>query len=317
MTDITLTDLTNATAETFKSGTGAFDVLMQTATLHINNEYEDGRISGTDYANVYLGSLQTVLAQAVQFILQEQEAGKKADLIDSQIAEQTAATIRLDKESEEKLDLVRAQTAKEYEAIKFSQDKTTRDNLLNAKQITKIEEETFNVQSDTTDKNYVTQVSRPGEAASVNSDIAIKAQQEYMLKEKNGGVLVTYTFYVNGVDGVTAETTDLTLVVGSVISTEITSSNLGDGVSTTALDKEILEAKNNLILAQTLGFASDTKQKILKQMHDGYAVNLSIAGVGNVPEANQDAAIDALVQELLLDVGSTVTIAGETTVPPL
>jgi hypothetical protein len=172
------------------------------------------------------------------------------------------------------------------------------------------------VQADTTDKNYVTQISRPGEAASVNSDIAIKAQQEYMLKDKNGGVLVTYTYYINGVDGSTAETTDLSVVAGSVISTEITSAEMGDGVAVVALDKEILIAKDGLIQAQTLGFASDTKQKLLKQMQDGFAVSLSIAGRGNVPEANQDGAIDDLVQELLLDIKSEVTI-GEEIIPPI
>jgi len=52
-------------------------------------------------------------------------------------------------------------------------------------------------------------------------------------------------------------------------------------------------------------------------MHDGYAVNLSIAGVGNVPEANQDAAIDDLVQELLVDIGSTVVIGTELVPDPL
>jgi len=207
MTDITIEDITNSTKETFGDGTGVFDRLMQTATLHITNEYEEGRITGSDYANVYLGSLQTVLTQAVQFVLSEQKAGKEADLVDSQI-----------KESEEKIDLIRGQTAKEYEAIKASQAKTTRDNLLNNKQLTKLDEEIYNTQADTTDKNYVTQVSRPGEAASVNSDIAVKAQQEFLLKDKNGGVLAIYTYYLNGVDGTTATTTDLSLVVGSVLS---------------------------------------------------------------------------------------------------
>lgn len=328
MTDIAVTDLTNATA--LGNGTGVFDKIMQTALLHIDGEYNDGRITGSDFASVYLGSLQTVLAQSVEFLLKEQAAGLQADLITAQIAEQTAATLRADKESEEKLDLIRGQTAKEYETIKFSQDKTTRDNLLNTKQIAKIVEEIYNVQADTTDKNYVTQVSRPGEAASVNSDIAIKAQQEYMLKDKNGGVLVTYTYYINGVDGATATTTDLSVVAGSVISTEITSATMGDGVSTTALDKLIIQNKSDLIEAQTLGFQSDTKQKVLKQMHDGYAVNLSIAGVGNVPESNQDAAIDQLAQNILdsIDPARTavpvviqstaqVPATGETTVPAL
>ena len=74
-------------------------------------------------------------------------------------------------------------------------------------------------------------------------------------------------------------------------------------------------AKESLINAQTLGFASDTKQKILKQMLDGFAAVLSIAGTGNVPETNQDAAIDQLAQEMLDDLGSGVTIQSVAQVP--
>ena len=293
MSDILFSDLTNATV--YGNGTGVFDKLMQTVTLHVTNEYDEGRISGSDYAEVYLGSLQAVLSQATQFLLSEQKAGKDADLVDAQI-----------NESEEKLDLIRAQTAKEYEVIQSSQDNTSRENLINNKELTKLDEEVYNIQADTIDKNYVTQVTRPGEVASVNSDIAVKAQQEYMLKDKNGGVLAVYSYYLNGVSGAIGTTTDLSTVVGSVISTEMTDGDAGDGVSVTALDKVILNDKSDLISAQTLGFKTDTKQKVLKQMHDGYAVNLSIANVGNQAAADNGPAIDDLTNEILADVGTSI-----------
>lgn len=258
MSDIQITDLTNATADNFGAGTGIFDKLMQTVTLHIKKEYEEGRVAGTDYATVYLGSMQSVLAQSVQFLLQEQQAGKQADLIDSQI-----------RESEEKIDLIAAQTAKEYEMISSSQSNTTRENLLNNKQV-------------------------------------IKLQKEAVLIERQ-------------VDKVTAEAADQIYVTANLRPQEVallTSRNTEQIAATIRNDNESTQ-KIALMSAQTLGFASDTKQKILKQMNDGFAVVLSIAGQGNVPEANQDAAIDALVQELLQDIGSTVTIGGEVVVPPL
>ena len=67
----------------------------------------------------------------------------------------------------------------------------------------------------------------------------------------------------------------------------------------------LLKAKLDLIAAQTLGFASDTKQKILKQMLEGYAVTLSIAGTATAPDATKEPAIDSLVYEILNDVGSS------------
>jgi len=67
----------------------------------------------------------------------------------------------------------------------------------------------------------------------------------------------------------------------------------------------LLKGKFDLIAAQALGFASDTKQKVLKQLMDGYAVTLSIAGTATVPDGATEPFIDALIFELLNDVGST------------
>ena len=94
MTDITIENVTNITDENANNGTGVFDVLMKSVEAHIESQY--GKITGSDYATVYLGSLQAVLAQSVQFVLQEEAAGLQADLIAEQIAASQARTIRED-----------------------------------------------------------------------------------------------------------------------------------------------------------------------------------------------------------------------------
>jgi hypothetical protein len=66
MADITIDDITNTPK------TGIFDKLMAAVDSHINTQYLDNRITGSDYANVYLGSIQAVLQAAVQYNLQEQ-----------------------------------------------------------------------------------------------------------------------------------------------------------------------------------------------------------------------------------------------------
>ena len=68
--DISFDKVTNATTVT--DGTGYFDVLMGTLKLHIAEEWNEGRIKGTDYANVYLGMLQSAIQSAQQFALTEQ-----------------------------------------------------------------------------------------------------------------------------------------------------------------------------------------------------------------------------------------------------
>ena len=78
MTDIQITDVTNGSVQTDPSsgsqtwlGTGVFDKLVEAVNKNIELQYMEGRITGSDYANVYLGSMQAVLAQATQFVLQE------------------------------------------------------------------------------------------------------------------------------------------------------------------------------------------------------------------------------------------------------
>lgn len=78
---ITLPSLTEASL----TGTGAFDVLMRALKEHLDTEYKAGRISGSDYANVYLGGLNQVMQTALAFVLQSQKAGLEAELIAKQI----------------------------------------------------------------------------------------------------------------------------------------------------------------------------------------------------------------------------------------
>jgi len=54
-------------------GTGVFDRLMKATKLHLMEEYTAQRITGNEYADVYLGALTAVLQTSVQFLLNEQQ----------------------------------------------------------------------------------------------------------------------------------------------------------------------------------------------------------------------------------------------------
>ena len=84
--DILLADLTNATSVTdgISNGTGALDKLMNTINLYIDDQYNRGRIKGTDYANVLLNSIQSVLSASLQFILNEKVNEAQIALYDRQ-----------------------------------------------------------------------------------------------------------------------------------------------------------------------------------------------------------------------------------------
>jgi len=67
-----MADITDITTGT-KNGTGYFDKFMDSINVHIEDQFVQGRITGKDYATVYLGALQAALQQAVAYVgIQEQ-----------------------------------------------------------------------------------------------------------------------------------------------------------------------------------------------------------------------------------------------------
>ena len=93
---IEFSTLSNATAVgtgTAADGAGNFDQLMKVVTLHVEAQFNAGRITGTDYATVYLGALQSTLAQAVTFTLNMNKANNEADLLAQKKTTEYAQTL--------------------------------------------------------------------------------------------------------------------------------------------------------------------------------------------------------------------------------
>ena len=61
---VDITDITTGTP----NGTGYFDKFMDSINSQLDSQFKLGRLQGKDYANVYLGSMQTALAQAVAYV---------------------------------------------------------------------------------------------------------------------------------------------------------------------------------------------------------------------------------------------------------
>lgn len=404
MADIKIEDITNSTTTT--DGTGIFDKLIRAVELHITSQYDSGRITGTDYATVYLGAIQAIIQQSIAFSLEEQQAGNKADLIASQvlsenknnevgglidlqkikisedtslssaqiaktyedIASSKSSTIRsvtsaalsdgLIKEKTEsenkqnevdgvidkqKLDIIQATFLKAAQVLEIPLESTRKDNI-NAEQVTSSIASTVRSDTDSTKKNLLLQEQIESEAIKndpINgvlikerllADEAITESQEKidLLQSQDSELLL------NGIKDrlikdsqvassaikdslvskqeleVVASTSRNDLLSTSKISTDTES--ITSSASRTIRDDSMNTEKELLVKAQTLGFASDTKQKVLKQMFENYAVNLSIAGVGNFPEAGQDGAIDHLVADILGEVGVTNIINTDTPV---
>ena len=122
MQEIELKDLTEAAV----AGTGVFDVLMRAARSHLEEEFTRNRIKGPEYANVYLGSIEPVLVQSVEFLLNKDKAKNEADLIAAQI-----------RETEAKILLIHAQT----ELAKQQKLNAITEELIMHKQMCKLDAE--------------------------------------------------------------------------------------------------------------------------------------------------------------------------------
>jgi len=93
ITQIQVSDITNGSVVNNEwVGTGVFDALISAVNQNVNLQYQNGRITGTDYANVYLASLQSVLQQSVEFTLRQK-------LTEEQLAIAYAERVIKDKEA--------------------------------------------------------------------------------------------------------------------------------------------------------------------------------------------------------------------------
>lgn len=78
---ITNEDLTTKVVD----GTGIFDELMTAANAHLSAQWDNERITGTQYAEVYLGQLTAVLQQAVTFLIERDKTYLNNLLVQAQI----------------------------------------------------------------------------------------------------------------------------------------------------------------------------------------------------------------------------------------
>lgn len=92
MTEIVVTDITTSQVD----GSGVFDELMTVTRLHLDEQYTQNRIKGSDYASVYLGSVQSVMQQSISYLLGRQQAAAQAELTEAQIITQGKQDLLLD-----------------------------------------------------------------------------------------------------------------------------------------------------------------------------------------------------------------------------
>ena len=140
-----ITKLTECTLE----GSGVLDKLLHTARVHLQDEFQQGRITGKEYSNAYIAIYDRMVQSAIAYAL----AAEKAPYEIAQLEAQTALTEEQRKQVEEEtryrlpaeIQQIQAQTEQVKAAIELT--KQQRENLIDelltaAKQRLQIEAQT-------------------------------------------------------------------------------------------------------------------------------------------------------------------------------
>ena len=130
---IPVTDLSESKVD----GAGVFDLLMKSVNGHLAQQFDLNRIKGAEYATVYLGSIESTLRVALDFLIQRDKAALEAQLLQLQIElgqiEKEKAGVELEKTRVE-LQILQQQALKiphEIELLK-AQASLTSQQALNA-----------------------------------------------------------------------------------------------------------------------------------------------------------------------------------------
>jgi hypothetical protein len=77
---------------------GFFVELMTSINAYVKGEFDSGRITGTEYATVYLGAMQSAIAQSVQYASQKATSDAQVALLTAQKLQVEAETLNVPKQ---------------------------------------------------------------------------------------------------------------------------------------------------------------------------------------------------------------------------
>ena len=188
-----LTDASNLSISTDDlyqiTGEGIFDDLMESVNKHLTAQFKLGRITGSDYAQVYLAAMQAAMQNANQFILGRQRADAEAEYLRAQMKTQYVTTMKMLAEVKKQFGYDKAEiidvTDDDGIVIGYSYDlheDTAANNGLIDKQILKTTEEVALVTAQelkvSAEKSLLVQ-KEVTELAQTSGSITLNAEGEY------------------------------------------------------------------------------------------------------------------------------------------
>lgn len=238
------------------TGSGVFDNLMEAVNVHLDAQFNSGRLTGKDYATVYLGALQSTIQQSITFVLGEQAADKQAELLTKQVVtEEKKAT-----------DVVSTTTVRNAQSINDTAIKTAQTTLATNQGATELKK-ALNVVSDTAlkDQQKLLATNQTATEANKTTDVASTTSVRNVQSVKDSAVK----------DAQVAKSTAEKDVLEQKGITEFAQTQKITKVAPTA--SSILGRQSTLFEQQAKGFKWNADQKYLKTIMDGWSVNVASA----------------------------------------
>ena len=238
------------------TGSGVFDNLMEAVNVHLDAQYNSGRLTGAEYATVYLGALQGTIQQSIAFVLGEQQADKQADLIDKQIATEIKKTS----------DVASTTLVRDTQSANDTALKTAQTLMTNNQAATEVKK-TLNVVADTLFKDQQTLLTANQVNTEANKTIDVASTTSVRNVQSTKDSLVK--------DATTAKITAERNVLAQKEITEYAQTQRT--TLTTPTVDSIMGRQGELYNQQAQGFRWNADQKYLKTIMDAWAVNVASA----------------------------------------
>ena len=280
---------------------GVLDAFLKSIDDALKEQFQSKRITGPDYANVYLGSIQSAMSQAVAFVLGLRTANAQAGLLEAQEATEIQNALYIAAKTQTETDnqaLIAAQIAKltAETALIGKQELTEIQNTLLVTQ--KIATETANT-SLTTNKaaTELTQAALlTAQELGVDADTALTNAKT----TTEGNISAREAATTTRINSEKLRIDQETILVTNQAATELAqelkvdkeAALLGEKFFTEQAQRldtvnalpvvGVIGKQKDLYTAQVAGFDRDAEQKILKIMFDAWAVARSTDTAGAV-----------------------------------
>lgn len=267
-----------------REGAGAFEELMRAVKSHLLTEYNAGRITGDNYTQAYISSLDVALGNASQYLLQHEIQNQQVRLLDEQIAaaklQVTLTQAQIDRAAAELLHV-------QKQTLKLGSD----INLVDAQ--VAVQAKTLLIQDE--------------QIASAQKDLLVKDAQialsdsnKLLTDQQTSNALTQNTQISTQTTKISAEKD---ILLQRVVSEEAQTKDVVDGQPVGGIIGKQMALYEN----QADGYIRDAEQKVAKLMNDSFVTRVTTDW--DNPDASTAGLNDAEVAKVFtkLKAGINVT----------